>query len=120
MKPCKYRMERISGKLGLAQTRLLPLSQLNANRIDSALWSADDKVGKTFPIRSERFMRPGAVIVVNFDAFTYGYYEADEPERNELLTKGRYRRWLISFQTYGVVARNPRANIGMIYGLPTE
>jgi hypothetical protein len=26
----------------------------------------------------------------------------------------------MSFQTYGVVARNPRANIGMIYGLPAD
>jgi hypothetical protein len=78
------------------------------------------KVGKIFPILSERFMRPGVVIVVNFDAFTYGYYEDDELERRELPTQGRYQRWLISFQTYGVVARNPRANIGMICGLSTD
>jgi hypothetical protein len=78
------------------------------------------KVGKTFPILSERFMRPGSVIVVNFDAFAYGYYANDTLERRELPTQGRYRRWLISFQTYGVVARNPRANIGMIYGLPVD
>jgi hypothetical protein len=78
------------------------------------------KVGKTFPILSERFMRPGVVIVVNFDAFTYGYYANDELERREIPTQGRYQRWLISFQTYGVVARNPRANIGMIYGLPAD
>jgi|GEM_PF-5140211 len=39
-------------------------------------------------------------------------------ERKELPTQGRYQRWLISFQAYGLVARNPRANIGMIYGLP--
>ncbi|MBI5569736.1 MAG: DUF5309 family protein [Desulfomonile tiedjei] len=78
------------------------------------------KVGKTFPILSERFMRPGVLIVVNFDTFTYGYYANDSPERRELPTQGRYQRWIISFQTYGVVARNPRANIGMIYGLPTD
>ena len=41
------------------------------------------KVGKTFPILSERFMRPGVVMVVNFDAFTYGYYADDELERKK-------------------------------------
>jgi len=78
------------------------------------------KVGKTFPIVSERFMRPGVLIAVNFDAFKYGYYANDSLERREIPTQGRYQRWLISFQTYGVVARNPRGNIGMIYGLPQE
>ncbi|MBI4965235.1 MAG: DUF5309 family protein [Desulfomonile tiedjei] len=78
------------------------------------------KVGKTFPIMSEPFMRPGVLIVVNFDAFKYGYYANDFLERREIPTQGRYQRWLISFQTYGVVARNPRANIGMIYGLPAD
>lgn len=76
------------------------------------------KVGKTFPILSERFMRPGVLIAVNFDAFKYGYYENDSLERQEIPTQGRYQRWLLSFQTYGVVARNPRANVGMIYGFP--
>jgi len=76
------------------------------------------KVGKTIPILSEPFMRPGVLIVVNFSAFKYGYYANDFLERREIPTQGRYQRWLISFQTYGVVARNPRANIGMIYGLP--
>jgi len=78
------------------------------------------KVGKTFPIVAERFIRPGVLIVVNFDALKYGYYANDSLERREIPTQGRYQRWLISFQTYGVVARNPRANIGMIYGLPTD
>ena len=78
------------------------------------------KVGKTFPILSERYMRPGTPIVVNLDAFKYGYYAEDCPTRREIPTQGRYQRWLISFQTYGVVARNPRANIGMIYNLPAD
>jgi hypothetical protein len=76
------------------------------------------KIGKSFPILSERFMRPGILIAVNFKAFKYGYYSNDSLERQEIHTQGRYQRWLVSFQTYGVVARNPRANIGMIYGLP--
>lgn len=78
------------------------------------------RVGKTFPIVAERFMRPGVLIAVNFDAFKYGYYANDSLERREIPTQGRYQRWLISFQTYGVLARNPRANIGMIYGLPGQ
>ncbi len=75
------------------------------------------KVGKTFPILSERYMRPGTLVVVNLNALTYGYYAEDCPKRYEIPTQGRYQRWLITFQTYGVVARNPRANIGMIYNL---
>jgi hypothetical protein len=78
------------------------------------------KIGKTFPILSEPFMRPGVLIAVNFKAFKYGLYANDSLERQEIPTQGRYQRWLISFQTYGVVARNPRANIGMIYGLPVD
>jgi hypothetical protein len=76
------------------------------------------KVGKTFPILPERFMRPSVLILVNFEAFKYGYYANDSLERREIPTQGRYQRWLVSFQTYGVVARNPRSNIAMIYGLP--
>jgi hypothetical protein len=78
------------------------------------------KIGKSFPILSERLLRPGVLAVVNFKAFKYGYYSNDSLERQEIPTQGRYQRWLVSFQTYGVVARNPRANIGMIYGLPVE
>ncbi|MEW6350872.1 MAG: DUF5309 family protein [Thermodesulfobacteriota bacterium] len=78
------------------------------------------KMGKTFPILSERCMRPGVLVVVNFQGFSYGYYANDFPHRRKMPTQGRYERWLLSFQTYGLVARNPRANIGMIYGLPSE
>lgn len=77
------------------------------------------KVGKTFPILSDRYLRSGVLLLVNFDAFSYGYYANDSLERQEIPTRGRYQRWLISFQSYGVVARNPRANIGMIHGLAT-
>ena len=77
----------------------------------------DSKIGKSFPILPERYMRPDTLIIVNFEAAKYGYYANDRMERKEISTQGRYQRWLISFQTYGVVLRNPRANIGMIYGL---
>ncbi len=79
----------------------------------------DAKIGKSFPILSDRYMRPDTLILVNFDKFSYGYFNQDRLERKEIGTQGRYQRWLISFQTYGVVARNPRSNLGMIYGLPT-
>jgi hypothetical protein len=75
------------------------------------------KIGKTFPILSEPSMREGVLLLVNFDAFGYGYFANDSLQRKEIPTQGRYQRWLISFQTYGVVARNPRANIAIIYGL---
>ncbi|MFC1836640.1 DUF5309 family protein [Thermodesulfobacteriota bacterium] len=77
------------------------------------------KIGKTFSILSDRYMRPDTLMIVNFDKFHYGYYANDKPGRKEIPTQGRYQRWLISFQTYGLVARNPRSNIGMIHGLPT-
>lgn len=80
----------------------------------------DAKIGKSFSILSDRYMRPDVLILVNFEKFKYGYFAKDRLERKEIPTQGRYQRWLISFQTYGVVARNPRANIGMIYGLPTS
>jgi hypothetical protein len=78
------------------------------------------KIGKTLPIIPDRYMRPDTLILVNFDKMEYGYFAGDKLSRKEIPTQGRYQRWLISFQTYGVVARNPRANIGMIFGLPTE
>jgi len=80
----------------------------------------DAKIGKRFPILSDRYMRPDTLIMLNFKEMEYGYFANDQLERKEIPTQGRYQRWLISFQTYGVVARNPRANIGMIYGLPTD
>lgn len=80
----------------------------------------DAKIGKRFPILSDRYMRPDTLIMVNFKEMEYGYFANDRLDRKEIPTQGRYQRWLISFQTYGVVARNPRANIGMIYGLPAD
>jgi hypothetical protein len=79
----------------------------------------DAKIGKSFPILSDRYMRPDVLLLVNFEATKYGYYANDRLDRKEIPTQGRYQRWLISFQNYGVVARSPRSNIGMIYGLPT-
>lgn len=79
----------------------------------------DSKIGKSFPILSDRYMRPDTLLVINFASTQYGYFANDRMDRKELPTQGRYQRWLISFQTYGVVVRNPRANIGMIYGLPS-
>lgn len=80
----------------------------------------DAKIGKTFHIVADRYVRPDTLLMVNFDQTEYGYYANDRVDRKEIPTQGRYQRWLISFQTYGVVVRNPRSNIGMIYGLPTS
>jgi hypothetical protein len=78
------------------------------------------EIGKSFKIISDRYMRPDVLILVSSDEMSYGYYNNDKLDRKEIPTQGRYQRWSLSFQTYGVVARNPRSNIGMIYGLPTE
>jgi len=80
----------------------------------------DAKIGKTFPILSEQHMRKDMLLVVNFDKISYGYYKNDRIDRKEIATQGRYKRWLISMQTYGTVVRNPRQSIGVIYGLPTS
>jgi hypothetical protein len=79
----------------------------------------DSKIGKTFPIIADRYMRPDVLLLANLEAMSYGYFNQDKLDRKEIPTQGRYQRWLISFQTYGVVVRNPRSNLGMIYGLPT-
>lgn len=75
------------------------------------------KIGKSFPILGDPYMRPSEMLLVNFSKVSYGYYKNDRMDRKELQTQGRYQRWLLSFQTYGIVARNPRANIGKIYGI---
>lgn len=56
------------------------------------------KVGKTFSILSERYTWPGTLIVVNLDAFKYGYYVEDCPTRRGIPTQGPYQCWFISFK----------------------
>ena len=68
----------------------------------------DAKIGKTFPILSDRYMRPDTLMLTNLAAAEYGYYANDRLDRKEVPTQGRYQRWLISFQTYGVVVRKPQ------------
>jgi hypothetical protein len=77
------------------------------------------KVGKTFPIVSDRYMRQGTLAVCNFSPMRYGYYGKQQLNKKEISTQGAYSRWLIHFTTYGVVVRDPRANIGIIYGCKT-
>lgn len=79
----------------------------------------ESKIGKSFPVMAERYMRTGTLMMVNLSKCSYGYFNNDRMERKEIATAGRYQRWLISLQTYGVVFRNPRSNIGFIYGLPS-
>jgi len=77
----------------------------------------DVAIGKSLPVIADRYMRPDVLHIVNLDSLSYGYFANDKIDRKELATQGRYQRWLISFQTYGLVARKPRQNIGTIYGL---
>jgi hypothetical protein len=90
---------------------------------DMNLRGSDNSLGNGFwppAVREITVARPGVLISMNFKAFKYGYYANDSLDRQEIPTQGRYQRWLISFQTYGLAARNPRANISMIYGLPVD
>jgi hypothetical protein len=47
--------------------------------------------GKTFLILSKRFMRPGVLIVVNFDALIYGHHANDFLVRRGSSSRGRYQ-----------------------------
>lgn len=78
----------------------------------------DSKIGKSFPILADQYMPPDTLIIVDMSKLSYGYYANDRMERKEIATDGRYRRWLISFQTYGTVMRGGPGTIGMIRGLP--
>lgn len=80
----------------------------------------DAKIGKTFPIISDRYMRSGVIALCNFAKMSYGYYGSQKLNKKELATQGAYSRWLIHFTTYGLVVRDPRANIGMIYNCKTS
>ncbi len=81
----------------------------------------DSKIGASFEIIQDALLmdRPGTLLVANLAKHYYGYYANDKMDRKEIPTQGRYRRWLVSFQSYGVVCRNPRSNIGMIYNIKT-
>ena len=79
----------------------------------------DSKIGKSFPILSDQYMRPGTLMVTDFSKAEYGYYQGDKLNRKEIPTKGRYEQWLLSFQTYGVVLHHPHQSLGVIYDLPT-
>jgi hypothetical protein len=79
----------------------------------------DAKIGKRFPIISDRVMRPNVVLICNFSTMSRGYFKNDKMNKKELSTQGRYRRWMVSFQGYGVVCRKPR-HIGMLYNVATS
>jgi hypothetical protein len=72
--------------------------------------------GKEFPVVRDQYVRPDQIGVINLSDCSYGYYKNDQMKRKELSTQGRFYRWLISFQMYGVVVRKPRQNIGLLYG----
>lgn len=76
-----------------------------------------NSVGKDVELINEQYQRPGVMTLVNLAAAGYGYYNNDKMDKKEIPTKGRFQQWLVSFQTYGVVLRSPRTNIGQIYGI---
>jgi hypothetical protein len=89
----------------------------DSNRAGFSVDLFDSKIGKTFPILSDRYMREDEVLLVDFSKAQYGYYNDDQLDRKELATQGRYERWLLSFQTYGVVLRNARQSVAKVYNL---
>ena len=74
-------------------------------------------IDKVFPVLADRCMPCDALLLVNLEAMQYGYVSPNTVTRKEVPTYDKYERWLVSFETYGVVVQDPRANIGMIYGI---
>jgi hypothetical protein len=76
-----------------------------------------DDQGKVFPIVSDVYMPKGEIWCVDFSKLSYGYFTNDKMERQELPRSGRYFKWLISFQAYGLVCRMKRQALGRLYNL---
>jgi len=91
----------------------------DSKKIGFAVDTFHAKIGQDFRIVADEWMRPGTLIPINLANVKYGYNKNDSIWRKEIPAFGRHQKWLISFQTYGVVLRNARQSIGMIYGLPT-
>jgi hypothetical protein len=83
--------------------------------IGFSVQSWDSKIGKTFDFVPDIYMRPGVLQVQDISQCKYGYYNQDELDRKELQTQNRSQRWLISFQTYGVIMRNARKAQGQLF-----
>ena len=83
----------------------------------------DSDVGKEFEIvQDELYLRrPGCLSIMDFSKNYYGYFNGDKMDRTEIpLSTGRAQQWQLSFQTYGVVNRNPRATNTLIYNIKTS
>lgn len=78
------------------------------------------KIGKNFPIIADQYIRPGVLHVVNPSAFEKGFWEGDDLTIDQLPQQNRVKRWLVSYQKYGLRARSPRQNLGTIYGIATS
>jgi hypothetical protein len=77
------------------------------------------KLGKSFEILPDWNMQKDMIAFVNTSPMSWGYYAGDDIWTKDLATQNRSERRLITCQTYGLVVRKPRSNIGVIYGLPT-
>jgi hypothetical protein len=76
------------------------------------------KNGAGFQILKDRHMRPDIVMVANLGAMKQGYFRNSKMVTKDLATQSMSDVRLFYTQQAGVVVRNPRAHIGMIYGLP--
>ncbi len=48
----------------------------------------DAKIGKSFPILSDRYMRPDCLLLVNFGSTSYGYFANDKMDRKKYPHRG--------------------------------
>jgi hypothetical protein len=67
----------------------------------------ETKIGKTFGILSDSLMQRDAVLLINFEHM--GYIVGDEVT---------VESGAASVHVFGVLAKDPRPNIGMLFGLP--
>lgn len=76
--------------------------------------------GYEYPVMRDRYFPEGVLLMIDLSKCSYGYYKNDRMRTKEIATKGRFKQWMVTFQTYGTVVRDPRASIGMIYGIKTS
>jgi hypothetical protein len=85
-----------------------------------AIKQIENDEGKVFDLIPDVFVPKGKFWVLDLSRVAFGYFKNDKLDRKEIPTKGRYRRWLISFQAYGCVLRMKRQSMGTLYGGPTS
>lgn len=79
----------------------------------------ESKNGAIIDLMPDPIMPKGMIICTNLPSVEWGFYKNDDIHVKDLPQQSRTIMRLISCQTYGVIIRKLRANLGTIYGLPT-